>query len=277
MFNQISMWQMAVDLCLVTSILFMAFRSIKSSRTQALLPQMMELENRVLKLMAEAEGSAKHLNDTLLRREQNIHRYVSDLEKREKDISMTVSEGESLSKELSLMCESARREAEELAHVVSDSERVRTERRGAATDNRRASEPSRRERTTRYADEESIEEDYRNEQRSFSTRGSSKRASEWLDEPEAPRLEREDATSRRASAQRLQELYHTAEEMLKNGQKPRDVSEKTKLPFEGLERLAQMIEIEREERREQQRSSAPAQKDSRLGALGVSRRNASTL
>jgi hypothetical protein len=66
--------------------------------------------------------------------------------------------------------------------------------------------------------------------------------------------------------------------MLKNGQNAQDVSRKTKLPFDRVERLAQMIEIEREEKVEKRRSSATeVPRDPRLGALGLSRRSSSTL
>jgi hypothetical protein len=66
--------------------------------------------------------------------------------------------------------------------------------------------------------------------------------------------------------------------MLKSGRKPQEVSERTKLPVEGVERLAQMIEIEREEAQEKEKVSiARAGRDSRLGVLGVSRRPSSSL
>lgn len=282
--NQIATWQMVIDLCLVTSILIMAFRAIRSSRVQSLIPQMIDLEARVTKLVTEAEGVTRHLNDQLLRREQNIHKYVTELEQREKEISLTVVEGESLSKELSLLCEGARRESSELAQMISSASRVRTAG-AAASESRRSPEPRRAEesrrservRTPEYAIDD---EDLRAEEpRQFSSRGASRRASEWLEQedfqtdPEPART-----ASGRTGVQTLQDLYHTAEEMLKSGRKPKEVSERTKLPVEGVERLAQMIEIEREERKvERQKTAMTPERDSRLGALGVSRRPTSTL
>jgi hypothetical protein len=66
--------------------------------------------------------------------------------------------------------------------------------------------------------------------------------------------------------------------MLKEGSKPKEVSDRTKLSLDGVERLAQMIEIEREEKKEKEKTSfMRSQSDSRLGALGVPRRPTSTL
>jgi hypothetical protein len=277
MFNQIPMWQMVVDLSLVTSILIMAFKAMKSSRTSAMIPQVVELENRILKLIAEAEGSAKHINDQLLRREQNIHKYVNELEKSEKEISLSVVESESLTKELGLLCESARREVSELKDAISELETQRTTRAAATMEARRSNASAAPRRSAEF-DEEFTEESESEAQATFSTRTSSRRAADWMDAPEPPRMERESTPSRASSGLTLQDLYNTAENMLKNGQKPQDVSRRTKLPFDRVERLAQMIEIEREEKAEKRRVSATeVARDPRLGALGVGRRAGSTL
>jgi len=276
MFNQIATWQMVIDLCLVTSILIMAFRAIRSSRVQSMIPQMIDLESRVSKLVTEAEGVARHLNDQLLRREQNIHKYVSELEQREKEISLAVVEGESLSKELSLLCEGARRESSELARAIAEGNRVRSSM-PTRSESRRSAESQRRaerQQVTDYEEDASTADD----SVQFTSRGASRRASDWL-EPEEftadPAPSR--TSSSRSSVQTLQDLYVTAEDMLKSGRKPKEVSERTKLPVEGVERLAQMIEIEREEKIERQRAAVAPDRDSRLGALGISRRPNSTL
>jgi hypothetical protein len=267
------MWQMAIDVCLVTSILVMSFRMAKSSRIQALLPRVAELEARVTKLITEAELAAKGVHDQLLRREQNISRYVSELEAKEKDMSSALNEGESLTKELSLMCETARREVHELASAISEVSRRRADSFSAqeprATERRRSS-PSELRETSEF------EEDDRPQ---FSTRTRSRRASEWLEPTYDQQEEIAESSTQveRSSVQRLHDLYQTAESMLKSGRKAKEVSERTKLPFEGVERLAQMIEIEREEKAEKQKlDMARTERDSRLGALAASRRPSST-
>lgn len=273
MFNQISMWQMVVDLCLVTSILVMAFRMVKSSRVHALLPQVTELETRVMKLITEAEHAAKTVHDQLLRREQNLTRYIAELESKERGVSDSIEESESLAKELSLMCESARREVEELSTALSRTAQRRIDSQTYEEDRRDEYRRNQRPDRARGAD---LDE---RDSAAFSTRSSSRRASEWLERsPASDREEVAKAATEPSAVQKLHALYLTAEDMLKSGRKPQEVSERTKLPVEGVERLAQMIEIEREEAQEKEKVSiARAGRDSRLGVLGVSRRPSSSL
>jgi hypothetical protein len=263
------MWQMVIDLCLVTSILVMTFRMAKGSRIQALLPRVAELESRVIKLISEAETAARGVHDQLLRREQNLTRYLSELESKERQMSTVLVEGESLAKELSLMCETARREAEDLTATISEMPRRRTE--TAQTSGKRAPE-----RKRGYAAEsEEVDEFQEDDMPQFSTRARSRRATEWLElEDESDlHMAAKPSPSERSSVQRLNDLYQTAENMLKSGKKPKEVSERTKLPYEGVERLAQMIEIEREEKVERQRMNMTrSEQDARLGALAASRR-----
>jgi len=88
--NQLSLWQMVVDLGLITSVLTMAFRAMKSSRVQALLPQTLELEAALKSLLAEADSAGKQLNDQLLRRESAIQKYLTELEESERRIARSV-------------------------------------------------------------------------------------------------------------------------------------------------------------------------------------------
>jgi hypothetical protein len=274
MLNHISIWQMVIDVCLVTSILVMAFRFAKSSRAQALLPRIVELEGRISVLMAETEGRAKHVNDQLMRREQSLSRSIADAEKREKDIGLALNDGEALSKELALLSEGARREALELERAIAESRAIRDrELAGGASDRRRAESRLRELDTANESIHEEVDKN-----RVFSTRSESRRAAEWIEDVTA-RGEREDRPKEPKSGVRsLQESYRAAEHMLKSGSEAEEVSERTSLPIEGVQRLAQMIEIEREERGEEQSrySSRKTSSDPRLGALGVSRRAAPT-
>lgn len=277
MINQISIWQMVVDLCLVTSILVMAFRSIKASRVQAILPKAIEIEAALRRAMMEAETTGRHVNDQLLRREQNIHKYVSDLEQHEKGLSAALSEAESLAKELSLSCESARREgkelqatlieAESIAKSLSTSSRSETSKARVEREDKSDSKPSRSTKsqsTKRASKEEAV----------FSTKQESPRAEEWLVES-YEELQDEDQSIERPQSKvgALQEVYGKAETMIKEGKQLEAVARATKLPMDGVQRLAQMIEIEREEEQERQRLAPRRQQgDPRLGALGLSRR-----
>ena len=267
---------MVVDLCLVTSILVMAFRSIKTSRVQAILPKALEIEATLRRAMLEAETTGRHVNDQLLRREQNIHKYVSELERHEKDLSLSIAEAETLAKELSLSCESARREGKELQSALIEAESIA---KSLATSNIAESARSRAETSTER--ESAVERAPRRQQRAvsssgatFSTKQQSPRAEEWLDDnyEELPQdAEVDERPHSKVGA--LQEIYGRAESMIKEGKGLEAIARATKLPMEGVKRLAQMIEIEREEEQERQRTTTRRQQaDPRLGALGMIRR-----
>ena len=105
---------MAVDLGLVAAVLTMAIRWMKSSRAQALLPQTLELEAALRNLIAEAEVAGRHLNDQLLRRENNIQKYLAELEESERRITRSVVEGEEVSKRIEGVSETAQARLQEL-------------------------------------------------------------------------------------------------------------------------------------------------------------------
>ena len=268
---------MVVDLCLVTSILVMAFRSIKASRVQAILPKALEIEAALRRAMTEAETTGRHVNDQLLRREQNIHKYVSELERHQKDLSFSLSEAESLAKELSLSCESARREGKDLQSALIEAESiVGSLARPARTESARSREQRDEDSQAKAASASVAEAAKRStrEESMFSTKQASPRAEEWLDE-QYEQLPDEDQRSERPQSKvgTLQEVYGKAETMIKEGKQLEAVVRATKLPMEGVKRLAQMIEIEREEEQERQRMTPRKQHgDPRLGALGLSRR-----
>lgn len=268
MLNQISIWQMVTDACLVTAILVMAFRYAKTSRAHVLLPRIVELEGRISTLMAETEERAQYISEQLLRREQNLSKHITDIERREKDMSTTIGSGEALAKELSLLCESARREAAELERGVVEARSQRVvepPRRGQESVRGSSSEES----SYPSADDVAAIDSQR-----FSTRGASRRATEWFADAAVREESRESVRPNRSSVRSLQDSYRAAEEMLKQGRAAEEVSDRTSLPIEGVQRLAQMIEIEREERSEptQRYQTGRSPSDPRLGALGVSRR-----
>jgi hypothetical protein len=272
MLNHISIWQMVIDVCLVTSILVMAFRFVKSSPAQALLPRIVELEGRISVLMAETEGRAKHINDQLMRREQSLSRSLTDAERCQKDITIVLNDGEALSKELSLLCEGARREALELERAIAESRSVRTpERTGSSQERGRAAGRLREFNSVVEVTQESTEE-----KRAFSTRSGSRRAAEWIEDVTAQEEQADLPKEQKSAVKSLQDSYRAAEQMLKSGSDAHEVSERTSLPIDGVQRLAQMIEIEREERSEEHSrySTRKTDLDPRLGALGVSRRAA---
>jgi hypothetical protein len=280
MISQLSMWQIVVDLCLVTSIFVMAFRGIKASRIQGILPQAIQLEVSLRKAIAEAENAARHVNDMLLRREQNLHAYVAQLEQFEKSISLSVVEAETLTKELHLACESARLEGKEIASMMEETEALKQN----IGSTQHSAKPSTARSTMRSASSRSASgrasatSALSPEDAHFSTKPRSRRAAEWIpaEEPsdisESYTPKRQERTP--SGAQALQDLYQRAESLLKQGENLESVSRATQLPVEGVRRLAEMIEIEREEARSEPRArrDQKSSSDPRLGALGTGRR-----
>ena len=250
------MWQMVIDLCLVTAILILAFRFVKSSRLQAMIPQLLETEARISRLIVEAESAAQHLNDTLLRREQNIHRYLADVEKCEKEISLSIVEAESLTKELALLTEGAYRERKELEQAMRIGAEIRPS--TSAT-----SVSVEKEGTAQKASGLTIEKEV------FTTRSESRKASEWL-EPEFQEESPQEVVVKNP-LQRLQNIYKAAEDMLRDGSSTEEVAEKTGLEIDGVSRLAEMIEIEVQEEKESVMRANRKANDKRLGVLGSSR------
>jgi len=262
----------------------MAFRYARSSNAQAILPRLVELEGRISVLMAETEGRAKHISEQLARREQHLSRSIADVEERERSMGQTLRDGEDLTKELALLCEGARREAVDLERAVAES-RVAQEAFAAAQRQanlqKQASLKENEQRRQSRADE-SAKEAFSPQR--MAALSDSRRASEWMDDIISGREahqepQRETRSNKKQSVNSLQESFRAAEQMLKRGQDAEEVSEQTNLPIEGVKRLAQMIEIERIDRGDDDArsySTGRSARDPRLGALGLSRRPSQT-
>jgi len=92
--GQIHVWQMAVDLLLVSSILIFTFRWIRGDRSQAIHPRTMELEASLRSLIQEADGAGRHLNDQLLKREHGLQKLIDESSAIEQKIQRAVASGE---------------------------------------------------------------------------------------------------------------------------------------------------------------------------------------
>ncbi len=282
--NQIHMWQMGVDLCLVTSILVFAFRWMKTSRAQAMLPKTLELEATLRSLITEADAAGRHLNEQLLRREQNLQRYLGDVEEAEARLSRSIALGDERSKEIQIGIDNCR----ELIAELKESYLIQKEdfRQGAKSIH--ASEQDIRMRQSAAASVEKQLERH-------VERPAEKQVARQVEMQPQKQIERQiekeivpaagqakpksgyqEAAPR--STSELQRVYAAAELLLKQGQQLEQVIAQTRLPEEEVRMLSQMIEIERdEEERKARESSAPLAGDPRLGALGSIRRQTTTL
>lgn len=290
--NQIQMWQLIVDIGLITSVLTMTMRAFKSSRLPSMLPKTRELEASLRSLIGDAETAGLQLNDQLLRREQNIQRALTEIQQSEARIAKAVAEAEALQEKLQttrtetvrviqdlkngfergVQTERARFEEPSAAPHMATSKVVTSEQVSTpqqATTAQAAAQPSAFVEQTypRTPLQRSVEVITTPEQGSASRQGST---------PATKTVRAEGSTSMNATE--LQKIYKAAEQMLKEGESMEHVAVHMKLPIEGVRLLAEMIEIEREEdSRGKKVAEARAASDSRLGALGAIRRQTSVL
>ena len=291
MLNQLSLWQMMVDLGLITAILVMALRWMKGSRAQALLPQTLELEASLRNLIDEAEASGRQLNDQLLRRESNIQKYLTELEESERRITRSVIEGEEVSKRLEVAASAAQRNAAQ--RNAAQSNAAQQERgdsykaRGYAVelDDAEAPAPQARApqaRMTRSAAEAPAATTQQAPRRSAPLQSSASvqhssysNAPKIISRPPSAAGNTTQAYQKAAqpSSSELQQIYALAEQMLKQGAEFEQVAQRTKLPLDGVKMLSQMIETERDEESMQELQAGQViAGDPRLGALGTTRR-----
>ncbi len=296
MLNQLSLWQMMVDLGLITAILVMALRWMKGSRAQALLPQTLELEASLRNLIDEAEASGRQLNDQLLRRESNIQKYLTELEESERRITRSVIEGEEVSKRLEVAASAAQRNATQRNAAQSNATQSNTaqQERGDSykarayaveLDDAEAPAPQARTpqaRATRSAAEAPAASAQQAPRRSAPVQSSASvqhssysNAPKIISRPPSAAGNTTQAYKKAAqpSSSELQQVYALAEQMLKQGVEFEQVAQRTKLPLDGVKMLSQMIEIERDEESTQELQAGQViAGDPRLGALGTTRR-----
>jgi hypothetical protein len=273
--TQVVVWRLAVDIALVTAILVMTFRWMRTSRAQALLPKTLELEASLRALIAEADGAGRHLNDQLLRREQNLEKLLQEVSQAEAQLRRSIESGEDRSKELARAVQSAR----ELNLTASPSSAPA----GRAADIRpasRAAELSRADDTEPAWGEEDFVPPAPRTAPPAAPRTSRNAPVHPVAAPEQKIFSEDNfQVDPPAAAARnpLHTAYTNAEQLLKQGSQIEQVSAQTKLSADQVRLLAQMIEVERvEEQRPKGRFMGTERSDSRLGVLGTIRKQTST-
>lgn len=310
--NQIIIWRLAVDLSLVTAILVMAFRWMKASRAHAMLPQTLELEASLRSLISDADAAGRHLNEQLLRREQNLQKLLADIAEAEGRLNRSINGGEERSKEIQIALENARELIAELResfkeeqdalrrqqHELRTHQRLREDSGAKAeppkqTSRMRLEEPEPpsfedlgyqrvRSRPSSGSDydrgvspqPETVFEEQRRGRPAVSSQENI-RQPEPRESARKPGMYQADAATEQRN---MQKVYAAAEVLLKQGRKLEQVSAQTRLPVEEVRMLSQMIEIERdEEQRKSTTAASPPVADSRLGVLGNIRRQTTTI
>jgi hypothetical protein len=310
--NQIIIWRLAVDLSLVTAILVMAFRWMKASRAHAMLPRTLELEASLRSLISDADAAGRHLNEQLLRREQNLQKLLADIAEAEGRLNRSINGGEERSKEIQIALENARELIAELKESFKEEQdALRRQQHELRTSQRSFKEPDVKAEALKQASRMRLEEpqppsfeevgyqrvrsrpspasDYDKEMSPQARGGSEEQrrprpavsSQEKIVQPE-PRESARRTGSYQADAateqRNMQKIYAAAEVLLKQGRQLEQVSAQTRLPVEEVRMLSQMIEIERDEEQRKSTTGASAPvADSRLGVLGNIRRQTTTI
>lgn len=275
--NQIQLWQLLVDIGLITSVLTLTTKAFKASRLPGMLPKTRELELSLRNLIGEAEAAGLQLNDQLLRREQNIQKALSEIQQSEARIVQAVAEAEGLQAKLQVT-------RNETVRVIQDLKAgfergVQTER--ARHDDLQSVATSAPSRTTSSGPSYQAPTPPPQEARVPVGGGDTFVEQTYPRSPLQRSVEVSAPTQASAAEPTPAELkrsYQSAEVLIKEGKGVESVASQMKLPVEGVKLLAQMIEIEREEdSRKQDPTGKFATSDSRLGALGGIRRQNSIL
>lgn len=258
---------------------------MKSSRAQALLPQTLELEAALRNLIAEAEVAGRHLNDQLLRRENNIQKYLAELEESERRITRSVVEGEEVSKRIEGVSETAQARLQELMAARDGrmpSPRARQAEESAPRTEQRAPQVATQQPSAKKVQpsQDAASPAVRTpvQKRAVeSQRNASPAAAQGVPArqpaPGAARSAQAYGNATKRDTAELQKVYAEAEKMIREGIDAERVAASTKLPLEGVKLLSQMIEVERTEEAESaEKESRMIAGDPRLGALGVTRR-----
>jgi hypothetical protein len=290
----------------------MAFRWMKASRAHAMLPRTLELEASLRSLISDADAAGRHLNEQLLRREQNLQKLLADIAETEGRLNRSITGGEERSKEINIALENARELIAELRESFKEEQdalrrqqqELRTNQRALREQDVKAQSPKQTPRMRQDEPEApSFEEagyhrapsrpspaaQYEREvsprlgmtveeQRRPRSAGNSQ---ERLVQPEPRESARKPSMYQAdgATEQRnMQKIYAAAEVLLKQGRQLEQVSAQTRLPVEEVRMLSQMIEIERDEEQRKKTTGTPAPlADTRLGVLGNIRRQTTTI
>ncbi len=286
--NQIQLWQLLVDIGLITSVLTLTTRAFKASRLPGILPKTRELESSLRDLIGEAEAAGLSLNDQLLRREQNIQKALLEIQQSEARIAQALTEAEALQGKLQVTRNETVRVIQDLKAgfergVQAEKAKVEEIQSSAIV---APPQPAysvqpppvqpQGQRVPAELRSEFVEQTYPRTPLQQSVEVST--GEQALKSAGSARSTSTVVTNTPTSAADLKRVYQSAELLIKEGNPVESVASQMKLPIEGVKLLAQMIEIEREEdSRKQDPSGKFASTDSRLGALGGIRRQNSIL
>jgi len=124
---QLELLKVGTDVLLFLGLVWLGVRFLRSPNTAATRRHIADLEESLKELMREADRAGQSLNEQLVRRQQNLEKLLYDLEAAEQGTSRTLSTVADAQAQLSAQFERARRGivAEETRPIMSQPEQVK--------------------------------------------------------------------------------------------------------------------------------------------------------
>lgn len=294
--NHLELWKLATDTLLLLALGCLCFQFARSPRISAASRQLRELEGALRALIREADGAGRTLNEQLMQRQASLEKLLIDAQLTEQRITQA-----SASSRIEESRVSSRSEPDYERPAASRAKKVSTSRPAGPVIMEETVEPaSFPARPAQRPLESSAEE----EEESTITFGATNIYGEPIESKPAPapsepvigkaqqrametysplkaKIEKEVKASAKNAAAKgsLEDLYASAEQLLRAGNDLMAVANRTKLPIEEVRALSQMIIGERAvaENNARQSGTTEIEDDPRLGVMTKMKRQTITL
>jgi hypothetical protein len=281
-------WQLATDVLLLCSLVYLSFQFVRSPRINAQLRAVRELEGALRVLVREADGAGRSLNDQLMRRQQALEKALIDADLAEQRITKLAAQQQA---------EVSRPVAAPVTPPVPEAAPVAANSKLRRSIEVEPSEPPVEWKKVNIYGEpiaaEAISESQtsgkvpgRAQQRAMRTYSPlkaqvQKEVSE-VTEPEAPKRSMPKPPKQPPAAQQaeaaIEDVYLKAEELLRAGDGLAQVASQTNLPISEIRALSQMIIGERAVAQNKEGHIAQVvDEDPRLGVMSTMKRQTITL
>lgn len=298
--NHLELWKLATDVLLLMALVHLCFQFVRSPRISAASRQLRELESALRALIREADGAGRTLNEQLMHRQQSLEKILIDAQLAEQRISEAAASSRMEEPRTTPREEPAYERSAAPRSSATASSSSRTIKMSGPSE---TLEPASFPATTRGRAVETVEQGA-DEEESTITFGATNIYGEPIEAAPAPaapepamgkarrrametysplsaKIEKEVKPSAKAKAAQgsIEDLYASAEQLLRAGNDLMAVANRTKLPIEDVRALSQMIIGERAVAENAARASKPAEidEDPRLGVMTKMKRQTITL
>lgn len=290
--QDIAVWKLVVDLCFLASVIYFCFRFGKVT-TLSQVESVMELETSLRKMIEEAQLAGQSLNDTLLKRQQSLEKALFDMQAAEHRVGRIMQTAEDAVRSLERRVNSAPlmqqnsqqtnqsspaplRPAEPPSFETISAEKViagrvlspqtaRTETSSSEPPVSPQSEqpaPARAKVVRRNIYGEVIEE---SAAKPSALSASIERTVARAEKPQSKAAAQPVARRTSEPEVDIQDMYASAEELLRAGHLVESVAEHTRLPLEDVRMLGEIVARQQQEAEARQLARDD---DPRLGVLG---------